>query len=355
MKNQQFVMTGLGRMELQDCPMPVPAPGEVVIEIHYVGICGSDLHFFRFGRIGSKVIDRPFVLGHECAGVVTAVGEGVSGFAPGDRVVPEPGVPCGGCALCRSGKYNLCPDMRFLASPPNDGCLRRYMAYPARMVFHLPDAVPLLYGAMAEPLAVGLHATRMGRAGLGKSAVILGGGPIGMMTLLACRAMGVTQVIVADLFEKRLENAVRLGAQETVLASGTDTAEAVLERTGGAGADLVFETAGSPVTLRQACRCVARGGRIVLVGNQTEPVTLDLMPLMVREASIHPIYRYRNLFPVAIEALAAGRIDLSLAEPSIFPFEQSEYAFQYTTEHGQSIIKSVIELVPENRTEVVSQ
>ena len=185
--------------------------------------------------------------------------------------------------------------------------------------------------------------------------MILGGGPIGMMTLLACRAMGVTQVIVADLFEKRLENAVRLGAQETVLASGTDTAEAVLERTGGAGADLVFETAGSPVTLRQACRCVARGGRIVLVGNQTEPVTLDLMPLMVREASIHPIYRYRNLFPVAIEALAAGRIDLSLAEPSIFPFEQSEYAFQYTTEHGQSIIKSVIELVPENRTEVVSQ
>ena len=95
MKNQQFVMTGLGRMELQDCPMPVPAPGEVVIEIHYVGICGSDLHFFRFGRIGSKVIDRQFVLGHECAGVVTAVGEGVSGFAPGDRVVPEPGVPCG--------------------------------------------------------------------------------------------------------------------------------------------------------------------------------------------------------------------------------------------------------------------
>ncbi len=355
MKNQEAIMTGLGRMKIQDCPMPVPTPGEVVIEIHYVGICGSDMHFFQYGRIGSKVIDRPFVLGHECAGIVVAVGEGVTEFAPGDRVVPEPGVPCGSCEMCKGGHYNLCPDMRFMASPPNDGCLRRYLAYPARMVFHLPDSVPLLHGAMIEPLAVGLHAARMGGAQLGKCAVILGGGPIGMMTLLACRAMGVSRLIVADLFEKRLQNAVRLGAQETILASETDTVEAVLALTGGAGADLVFETAGNPVTLQQACRCAARGGCIVLVGNQTAPVELELMPLMVREVRVQPIYRYRNIFPIAIEALAAGRIDLSLTEPSLFPFEQAEHAFQYTIAHGQSIIKSIVELIHEDRTEVVSK
>lgn len=339
-------MTALGKMEIEDCEMPSPKAGEVVIGIRYVGICGSDMHFFRAGRIGKKVIDRPFVLGHEGAGVVTAVGEGVRGFAVGDRVVPEPGTPCGECPMCKTGRYNLCPDMRFLASPPNDGCLRRYMAYPARMVFHLPDEVSLLHGAMIEPLAVGLHAANEGGVKLGKTAVILGGGPIGMMTLLACRAMGAAKIIVSDLYENRLENARRLGAQATVCAAERDTVREVLRQTKGAGADIVFETAGSRATLQQAVQIVGRAGTIVQVGNQNEPVEIDFMPLMVREAAIKTIYRYRNIFPMAIEALASGRIDLSLVEPSVFPFEQAEHAFRYTIEHGQSIIKSVIEITP---------
>ncbi len=335
-------------MELQACEMPEPKAGEIVIKVHYVGICGSDMHFFKAGRIGKKVIDRPFVLGHECAGIVTAVGAGVTGFAVGDRVVPEPGTPCGECAMCKAGYYNLCPDMKFMASPPNDGCLRRYMAYPARMVFKLPDEVSLLHGAMIEPLAVGLHAANEGGVKLGKTVAILGGGPIGMMTLLACRAMGASKIIVTDLFENRLKNAKRLGAQVTVCAKTENTVEAVLRETDGAGVDIVFETAGNRVTLQQATQIVGRAGTIVQVGNQNEPVEIDFMPLMVREVTIKTIYRYRNIFPMAIEALASGRIDLSLVEPSLFPFEQSGDAFRYTIEHGQDIIKSVIEIIPEN-------
>lgn len=349
MQNQQAVMTALNEMKIENCPMPEAKAGEVVIQICYVGICGSDMHFFRTGKIGKKVIESPFVLGHECAGIVYAVGSGVQGLAVGDRVTAEPGIPCGECDMCRKGHYNLCPDMRFMASPPNNGCMRRYMAYPERMVFKLPDNVSLLHGAMIEPLAVGLYAAQKGKIGLGKTAAILGGGPIGMMTLLACRAMGACSIIVSDLFENRLENARRLGAQAVICAAKEDTVEIIMEKTGGRGVDVVFETAGNSTTLQQGVQIAARNGVLVLVGNQTEQVPVDFMSMMTREVSIRTIYRYCNIFPIAIEALSAGSVDMSLICPKVFPFERSEEAFQYTIEHGRDLIKSVIEINnPEN-------
>lgn len=337
-------MTGLETIQLSDCEKPVPAPGELLVRIRYVGLCGSDLHFYKHGRIGKKVVDRPLILGHECTGVVEGMGKAVSGFKLGDMVVLEPGVPCGTCQYCLGGRYNLCPSVKFMASPPTDGALRRYLTYPAHMAFRLPEGVSAVDGAMIEPLAVGLHAATRGGVGLGKSVCILGAGPIGIMTLMACRAMSATRIIVTDLYPERLEKAKRCGADVVVDASQDAVEQAVLEATGGEGADIVFESAGSPATLAQAPALVKRGGVIVLVGNITQPVNLEMYSLTSREVDIRPVFRYRNIFPVAIQAIASGIIPIELIEPDIFEFEDTPRAFAYTLEHAAEVLKVLVKV-----------
>lgn len=342
--NRKAQMMALSKIELSELPMPQPKPDEAVVKIEYCGICGSDVHFFREGRIGKKVIDRPFILGHECSGVVIQLGSQVTGLKVGDRVVLEPGVPCGKCEFCKSGRYNLCPDVHFMASPPYDGALRNYLAYPADMLFVLPENVSSLEGAMIEPLCVGLHAAEQGEVCLGKTVTILGAGCIGMMTLLACKAMGASQIIVSDVFDLRLSKAKELGADFVINAKDVDTVEQVAQITGGVGTDIVFEAAGNPITMAQTSKIVKRGGNIVVTGNVTQPTQYDFLEISVKEATIKTVFRYANLFPLAIRAIASGKIDIMSIQPKIFDFEQTHEAFQYTVEHSQSILKSVIKM-----------
>lgn len=342
--NRKAQMTGLSKIELSEMEMPQPKNDEVVVKIEYCGICGSDVHFFKEGRIGKKVIDRPFILGHECSGVITQLGSEVTGWKVGDRVVLEPGIPCGKCEFCKSGRYNLCPNVHFMASPPYDGALRNYLAYPADMLFALPENVSLLEGALIEPLCVGLHAAEQGNVGLGKTVTILGAGCICMMTLLACKAMGASQIIVSDVFDLRLDKAKELGADYVINAKKTDTVEQVAQITGGQGTDIVFEAAGNPVTMSQTSKLVKRGGLIVVAGNVTAPTQYDFLEISVKEATIKTVFRYANLFPLAVRAIATKKIDIMSIEPKIFPFEQAHEAFQYTVENSQSILKSVIKM-----------
>ena len=337
-------MTAVGRIELADCPMPAAGADEVVVRMEYCGICGSDAHFYKEGRIGKKVAPMPFILGHEVSGYVTECGADVTALQPGDRVALEPGVPCGKCELCLTGKYNLCPDVHFLAAPPYDGALRKFMAFPAKMCFKLPDDMTMQEGAMLEPLAVGMHAARRGGVGLGKSVCILGSGTIGIMTLLACKAMGATEIIVSDLVGHRLESAKRLGATVTANPKEVDVTEAVLQATGGKGCDVVFETAGSPVTMSQTGRYVKSGGVIVVVGNIAQDVSYNFLEISRKEVEIRTVFRYRNIYPLAIEAVEKGYIDLKAIEPKEFPFEQADEAFQYTITHAQEVIKTLIKV-----------
>ncbi len=185
MKNRAVYMTGTNRMEIREIPMPAPKEDQVLVKLEYVGICGSDAHYYQHGRIGNFIVEGDFILGHECAGTVEAVGSGVKQLRPGDRVALEPGCTCGQCEFCKSGKYNLCPDVEFLATPPYNGCLMDYIVYPANMAFKLPDNVSSKEGELVEPLAVGLHAAAQGQVRLGDRVVILGAGCIGLVTLLA--------------------------------------------------------------------------------------------------------------------------------------------------------------------------
>ena len=177
------------------------------MKLEYVGICGSDLHYYEHGRIGNYIVEPPFVLGHEPGGTVVEVGKNVTHLKAGDRVALEPGKTCGHCEFCRTGRYNLCPDVIFFATPPVDGVFQEYIAHEAALCFKLPDNVSTMEGALIEPLAVGFHAARQGGAHMGQTAVVTGAGCIGLVSMMALKALGVTTVYVVDIMEKRLEKA----------------------------------------------------------------------------------------------------------------------------------------------------
>lgn len=339
-------MTALDRMEIREIPMPVPGRGEVLVKLEYVGICGSDLHYFHEGRCGSFRVDGDFILGHECAGTVVETGEAVRQLKAGDRVALEPGIPCGKCAFCKSGRYNLCPEVAFLATPPVQGAFSSYLVFPEDMCFALPEQVSTKEGAMVEPLCVGLHAAAQGNVRLGDRVVILGAGCIGLVSLLACKAAGATDITVVDVLPNRLERAVHLGATHTILAEQGEDVIAVYTRlTGGALAEKVIETAGTAATVSQAAHLAGRGGTIVLVGLAPDSkITYDFAPIMEREIQIKTVFRYRNLYPTAIAAIANGKIDVSGIVSHEYEFERIQEAFMQSIKRKQEIVKAIIRM-----------
>eukprot|EP01129_Flabellula_baltica_P000182 TRINITY_DN1022_c0_g1_i2.p1 TRINITY_DN1022_c0_g1~~TRINITY_DN1022_c0_g1_i2.p1 ORF type:complete len:278 (+),score=42.67 TRINITY_DN1022_c0_g1_i2:71-835(+) len=204
-----------------------PQPNHVILKIHTVGICGSDVHYWAHGRCGPFVMDAPLVLGHETSAVVEAVGSGVTHLVPGDRVAVEPGVPCRFCKQCRGGTYNLCPDVQFLATPPVDGSLCQYIEHAADFCYKMPDHMSFEEGALLEPLSVGVHACKRGGVKAGSHVLITGAGPIGLVCLLAARASGATKIVVTDVMDNRLEVAQSLGADLTINALSQDILEQI--------------------------------------------------------------------------------------------------------------------------------
>ncbi len=343
-KMKAAVLSEVGKIVIEEREIPEIKENEVLVKIKHVGICGSDLHYYEHGRIGDFIVKNPIVLGHECAGDIVAIGEGVAGFNIGDRVALEPGRTCGKCEYCKTGRYNLCPDVVFMATPPHDGAFTEYVAYPADMAFKLPQGVSTLEGALIEPLAVGFHAANQGNAQIGQTAVIIGSGCIGLVTLLALRAQGITRVFVADMIPKRLEKAKELGAAEVFKVDEVNLKDAVMEKTAGLGVDLVIETAGNNKATQQTVELVKRGGKIVLVGMAPEAVIpYDLGQLISKEASIHTVFRYRNLYPAAISAVAEGLIPIKRIATDMFKFEDIKEAMKYASENKGSVVKGVIE------------
>lgn len=339
-------MTGIDKMILKEIPMPKAGAGQVVVRMEYVGICGSDVHYFHSGRCGSYVVTQDeFMLGHECAGTVVEVGKGCKELKLGDRVALEPGITCGQCEFCKSGRYNLCPDVQFLATPPVQGCYEDYIAFPENMCFKLPDNVSTKEGALIEPLSVGLHAANQGNVVLGDTVVILGGGCIGLVTMMACKAHGASTLIVADLVDARLKKALELGATHVINSKETDVFEEVKKITGGKGADKVFETAGSPVTIAQTPYLVKRGGTITLVGIAAqEEITYNFAQIMDKEATIKSVFRYRNIYPQAIAAISSGAIPVAKIATHEFDLDHIQEAFEEAIHNKTDLVKAIIKV-----------
>lgn len=345
MQNKAAYMTGLKVLEIRDVPVPELKKGQVLVKMEYVGVCGSDVHYYEHGRIGDFIVNGDFILGHECAGTVVAVGEGVTTHKPGDRVALEPGATCGKCEFCATGRYNLCADVEFLATPPYHGCFENYIAFPAHLAFKLPDNISTREGALIEPLSVGLEAASIGGVRLGSTVVILGAGCIGLTALLASKACGASDVTVVDVIDKRLDMAMKLGATRVVNASRADSVAEILAATGGQGADVVMETAGAVKTTQQTVDVVKRGGKIVMVGMAPEDIIpFNFAKLMGKVAEISPIFRYKNQYPVAIQAIASGKIDVSGIVTHEFAFEDLAEALRVSMEEKNDVVKIVIKI-----------
>ncbi|MHB8061420.1 MAG: NAD(P)-dependent alcohol dehydrogenase [Ruminiclostridium sp.] len=349
MENYAAFLTDLKKFEIRKTDMPVVRPGTVMVKIDYVGICGSDVHFFEHGKIGEFAVKYPYILGHECSGTVTEVANDVSSLKVGDKVALEPGIPCGKCTQCLNGKYNLCPDVIFFATPPYDGANQNYVVHPTEWTFKLSDNMSTLEGALIEPLAVGLHAVRQGGVSLGDTVLIFGAGCIGLVTLLSAKAAGATKVIVVDVLKMRLDKAEKLGAI-TINAAEQDVVSVVKAMTKECGVDVVIDAAGTQQTLTTAPFIAKRGGTIVMVGQATD--TVDKFPInaiLVRELNIKSVFRYRNIYPMAINAIAGGFIDIKSIVSHIYPFERIQEAFDYVIENKQSIVKGVIDFTKDQK------
>lgn len=342
-KMKVCAMIGKRQLEWQEWDIPKPLKGELQIKLEYVGICGSDLHFYSDGRLANWVPDGPLVLGHEPGGIVTEIGEGVEGFQIGDRVAIEPGVPCGECEDCRKGHYNLCKHVRFMAIPKEkDGVFAEYCTHSASMCYKLPENVDTMEGALMEPLAVGMHACELSNAKIGQTAIVLGCGCIGLVTIMSLKARGVSEIYAVDVLDKRLEKAKEVGAVRVFNGTREDIVEFAKTLPGG-GADLVYECAGNRYTTLQTCRFIKRAGKVTLVGVSPEPVLeLDIATLNAMEGEIYSVYRYRNLYPTAIAAVSAGIIPLKSIVSHVFDFKDCIDGINYSLDHKDDVIKGVI-------------
>jgi L-iditol 2-dehydrogenase len=314
------VLRGPRDVVLEERPAPRPGPGEVVVRIRSVGVCGSDTHYYEHGRIGRFVVEAPLVLGHEAAGEVTELGAGVSRLSLGQRVSIEPGVPDLTCEQCLAGRYNLCPNMRFYATPPVDGALAEYVIVHEAFAHPVPDGMSDDAAALLEPLSVGIWACRKGRVTAGSRVLITGAGPIGLVSLQAALAFGATQVAVSDVSPARLDLAKQLGATDVV-----DVREARVADLAPAP-EVLLECSGSPPAIGDGIRALDRAGRAVLVGMGGDEVPLPLSVVQEHELELTGTFRYANTWPTAIALVASGRIDLDRLVTGSYRLDQAEEA-----------------------------
>jgi L-iditol 2-dehydrogenase len=332
--NRAAILHRPGTIRLEDIPVPAPGEHEVLVEVRSVGVCGSDVHYYEEGRIGDFVVSAPLVLGHEAAGVVVATGPRVSQLATGTLVAIEPGVPCRACPSCRTGHYNLCPDVRFLATPPIHGAFARYIAVPEDFCYPVPPSLSADAAALIEPLSVGIWACSRAGVGIGDRVLVTGAGPIGMLTALTAMSAGAVPTL-CDINPDRLARAARLGIGETADLRGRQpvdlgTFDAFIECSGAAGV-----AAAGLAALRPAATAV-------LVGmSAADELRLPLALLQTRELTVTGSFRYANTYPAAIALAASGAVPLDRLVDAVFPLDGVEEALR-ATHDNPSLIKVVV-------------
>ncbi|MFF1539495.1 NAD(P)-dependent alcohol dehydrogenase [Microbacterium sp. NPDC058269] len=295
------VLVRAGELTVETRPVPAPAADQVIVRVNAVGICGSDVHYFHEGRIGDFVVEEPLVLGHEAGGTIVAVGTDIDDSRVGERVSIEPQHPCRVCEFCRSGRYNLCPQIEFYATPPIDGAFAEYAAIQGDFAYAVPDSVSDDAAALMEPLSVAIAAVQKAGVRPGSRVLITGAGPIGIVTAQTARAFGATEIVISDPMAERREVALRFGATEAV-----DPAAGPL----GSGYDSFIDASGSPVAVKQGISALKPGGVAVLVGMGADEIALPVSTIQNRELIVTGIFRYANTWPTAIELVASGAVDL---------------------------------------------
>lgn len=324
------VLRAPGEVVVERRPTPAPEPGQVLVRVGSVGVCGSDVHYYEHGRIGDFVVTEPLVLGHEAGGTVVGVGRGVSEDRIGERVALEPGVPCRRCDQCKTGRYHLCPDVRFFATPPIDGAFCEYVALESDFAHAVPAELSEDAAGLIEPLSVGVWACSKAQVGAGSRVLISGAGPIGVLVAQVARALGATEIVVSDPVDARRQAAARFGATSTV-----DPAADL-----GAAFDAFVDCSGAAAAVRAGLRALRPAGRAVLVGMGADEVSVPVSVLQTKELVLTGTFRYANTWPTAIALAADGRVELDALVTGRFPLEAVEDALRANTDPNS--IKPVV-------------
>ena len=325
------VLYGAGSLGVEEREDPTAGPHEVVVRVASVGVCGSDVHYYEHGRIGSYTVESPLVLGHEASGVVVQVGSEVTRLEPGQRVSLEPGVPDLTCPECLAGRYNLCHSMRFFATPPIDGAFAELVTAHELFAHPVPDELSDDAAALLEPLSVGLWACRKASVGAGSRVLITGAGPVGLVAAQAARALGAAQVVVTDVNPHRLQLARELGATDVLDARSQPVGEAGVEP------DVLLECSGHPGATADGIRAVARAGRVVLVGMGGDELTLPLSRVQEYELTVTGTFRYAHTWPAAIALAASGRVELDRLVTGRYRLDQVEEALTVARTDPQAV------------------
>jgi L-iditol 2-dehydrogenase len=331
-------------LEVTTLPVPVPEPSDVLVQVAACGICGSDVHGYD-GTSGRRI--PPIVMGHEAAGVVAAVGSNVNGFKVGDRVTFDSTVYCGVCAFCRKGEMNLCDDRQVVGVSCGDysraGAFAEYVAVPARIVYKLPENLGFAEAAMLEAVSVALHAVAVSKLKGGETALVIGAGMIGLLTLQAAHVAGCSRIFIADIDPTRLKSAMELGADKTILASGAELIHEVLRLTGGRGVDVVLEAVGRNETIATAIDSVRKGGTVTLIGNITPQVNLPLQKVVSRQIRLQGSCASCGEYPEAMELMATGKIRVSPLITAVAPLSDGPAWFDRLHSGEPNLMKVVLD------------
>ena len=340
---KSLLLSAYNHLEIADFPAPEPGPGEVLVRVEACGICGSDVHGYD-GSSGRRI--PPIVMGHEAAGTVAALGQGVEGYAVGDRVTFDSTVYCGECAWCQRGDVNLCDNRQVVGVSCGDyrrhGAFAEYVAVPQRILYHLPDNLSFAEAAMLEAVSVALHAVRLAQVKGGETALVIGAGMIGLLTLQAARALGCARVFVADVDASRLDLAREAGAEEVFDCSGAELVREVLERTEGCGVDLAFEAVGRNETVNGAIDCTRKGGTVTLIGNIQPEITLPLQKVVTRQLRLQGSCASAGEYPQAIELIAAGKIKVAPLITAVAPLEEGPRWFSRLHAREPNLMKVIL-------------
>ncbi|MCJ7737352.1 MAG: alcohol dehydrogenase catalytic domain-containing protein [Anaerolineae bacterium] len=332
-------------MHFDEVPTPEPGPGEALIRVRAVGVCGSDVHYYLDGHIGDAVATFPFTMGHEFAGEIAALGPGVDGPAVGTRVAVDPAMPCGKCEACLEGNPNCCLDVRFPGSAPVEGALSEYYAHPAHLCEPIPDSLGFDDGAMLEPLGVNIHAMRLAKIRPGDTVAILGGGPIGLLGLQLAVHSPTAAVYLSDPIPERRALATQLGATAVCDPSADDPVEWLMDQTHGRGTDIVVEAAWGAEVVDQAVQMAKTAGKLIVIGIPREDkVTFKAGKARRKGLTILMSRRMKFEYPRAIQLVEKGIVDLQSLVTHRFPLERAGEAFELVSSLKDGVVKAMIEI-----------
>ena len=340
------VLTGIRQMELTDVPEPsIKEDSDVLLEIEKVGICGSDIHYYETGRIGLQIVEYPFIIGHECAATVKAVGKSVTRVKVADKVVVDPAVSCHECDQCRQGRENTCHNVRFLGAPgQGGGCLCEYIVMPQECCFPTNGAITLEQAALCEPLSIAVYSVKQAQMPENAGIAILGAGPIGLSCLLCSNAENANACYMTEKVDERVDGARRGGANWVGNPDKQDVVKEILQRQ-PAGVDVVFECAGQQETIDQAIELLKPGGKLMLIGSpRIDRISIDFYGLRRKEINVISIRRQNKCTQAAMNLIASGKVNVDFMVTHMFKLEQAKDAFDLVSGYRDGVIKAMITL-----------